>query len=184
MNVTSAAPRLRASMPSAPVPANPSSTRALAMRGARMLNSVSRSLSDVGLSPSHVGAFRRRPFNDPAITRIIAARLKPSRYTSRSLPDPPDQPDPPDPPDQLDPSDPPDLPDLNELEALLPAGQQLVDAGGARRERLKPARRLALRRVQHVAVTHEIDHAECRDAGLPRPDEIARAPQPQIPLRD
>src|SRR5438445_12742683 len=140
-----------------------------------MLNSVSRSLSDVGLSPSHVGAFRRRPFNDPAITRIIAARLKPSRYTSRSLPDPPDLPDP---------SDPPDLPDLNELEALLPAGQQLVDAGGARRERLKPARRLALRRVQHVAVTHEIDHAECRDAGLPRPDEIARAPQPQIPLRD
>ena len=29
------------------------------MRGARMLNSVSRSLSDVGLTPSHVGVLSR-----------------------------------------------------------------------------------------------------------------------------
>src|SRR5687768_16801811 len=54
-------------MPTAPVPAYPSSTRAPWMRGARMLKSVSRSLSEVGRSPSHVGAFRRRPLNVPAM---------------------------------------------------------------------------------------------------------------------
>src|SRR5438874_10954543 len=35
-----------------------------------MLNNVSRSLSDVGRSPSHDGAFSRRPFSVPAMTRI------------------------------------------------------------------------------------------------------------------
>src|SRR5262252_1133318 len=44
------------------------------MRGARMLNSVSRSLSDVGRKPSHVGAFRRRPLSVPAITRTRASK--------------------------------------------------------------------------------------------------------------
>ena len=38
------------------------------IRGARMLNSVSRSLSDVGRSPCQDGVFRRRPFRDPAMT--------------------------------------------------------------------------------------------------------------------
>src|SRR4051794_39049994 len=36
-----------------------------------MLNSVSRSLSEVGRSPSHVGALRRRPLSVPAITRTL-----------------------------------------------------------------------------------------------------------------
>ena len=40
------------------------------MRSAITLNSVSRSLSDVGLSPSHVGAASRRPFNVPAMMRM------------------------------------------------------------------------------------------------------------------
>src|SRR5262245_36928022 len=57
-------------MPTAPVPAYPSITRAPSTRGATMLNSVSRSLSDVGLSPSHVGASSRRPLYEPAITRM------------------------------------------------------------------------------------------------------------------
>ena len=57
--VGAAAERLE---PIAPVPANTSSTRAPGTRGARMLNSVSRSLSEVGRRPSHVGAFSVRPF--------------------------------------------------------------------------------------------------------------------------
>src|SRR5262245_61912270 len=73
--VTDAAPRLSASMPTAPVPAYASSTRAPAIRGARMLKIVPRSLSDVGLSPSHVGAFSWRPFSDPAMTRIRLTHL-------------------------------------------------------------------------------------------------------------
>src|SRR3954467_8834406 len=40
------------------------------MRGARILNSVSRSLSDVGRRPSQVGALSRRPLSVPAITRM------------------------------------------------------------------------------------------------------------------
>src|SRR3954463_2485677 len=36
-----------------------------------MLNSVSRSLSEGGRSPSHVGALRRRPLSVPAITRTL-----------------------------------------------------------------------------------------------------------------
>src|SRR5262245_41849641 len=34
------------------------------------LNNVSRSLSDVGRSPSHVGDFSRRPLSAPAMTRM------------------------------------------------------------------------------------------------------------------
>src|SRR5215212_8754108 len=42
------------------------------MRGARMLNIVSRSLSDVGRRPSHDGVCKRRPLYRPAITRTLA----------------------------------------------------------------------------------------------------------------
>src|SRR6185503_10989206 len=72
-NVTCDAPRLIASIPTAPVPANPSRTRAPSMLGARMLNNVSRSLSDVGRNPSQAGALRRRPFRRPAIIRMAAS---------------------------------------------------------------------------------------------------------------
>ena len=67
--VTCAAPRLSASMPTAPVPAKTSSTRAPASRPCSTLNSVSRSLSDVGRRPGQVGASRRRPFSVPAMMR-------------------------------------------------------------------------------------------------------------------
>src|SRR6187397_988625 len=73
MNVTSTAPRLSASMPSAPVPAKASRTRAPWIRGMRTLNSVSRSLSDVGRNPSHAGDFSRRPFSDPAMMRMLGS---------------------------------------------------------------------------------------------------------------
>src|SRR6266508_4647359 len=139
------------------------------MRGARMLNSVSRSLSDVGRSPSHVGAFSRRPLSDPAITRIAYARLKPSRSDSRDLPDLPD---------------PHDLPDLYELEPLRPVREQPADRRRRRPRLLEPPRRLALRDFEQLVVAHEIDHAERRHARLARPEEIARTAQPQIALRD
>src|SRR4026207_2550312 len=74
-NVTCDAPRLSASRPSAPVPAYPSSTRAPTMRGARILNSVSRNLSDVGRTPSHFGVFSRRPLNSPAMTRKLNSQF-------------------------------------------------------------------------------------------------------------
>src|SRR5476649_2202735 len=154
-NVTRVAPRLSASMPTAPVPAKPSSTVAPAIRGARMLNSVSRSLSDVGRSPSHVGALRRRPFSDPAMTRN---RLPDHQITQ--------------------------LPDLDEAEALFPARQELVHARRVGQRLREPARGLLLRRVQHVAIADEIDHPERRQAGLARAEEIAGAAQPEIALRD
>src|SRR5476649_2631012 len=165
-NVTRVAPRLSASMPTAPVPAKPSSTVAPAIRGARMLNSVSRSLSDVGRSPSHVGAFSRRPFNEPAITRIRFARLKGSRSYGPAPPAPHAS------------------SNLDELEALFPARQELVHARGVGQRLRKPARGLLLRRVQHLAIADEIDHPERRQAGLARAEEIAGAAQPEIALRD
>src|SRR5689334_5135485 len=61
-------------MPTAPVPANPSSTRLPLIRGASTLKSVSRSRSDVGRKPSHVGESSRRPFNVPP-TILIQFRL-------------------------------------------------------------------------------------------------------------
>src|SRR3954447_5359667 len=63
--VTCEAPRLNASIPTAPVSANPSRTRLPSMRGASTLNNVSRRRSDVGRSPSHVGGCSRRPFSVP-----------------------------------------------------------------------------------------------------------------------
>jgi hypothetical protein len=60
-NVASAAPRDSASMPSAPEPANKSSTRAPATRSPRIENSASRMRSDVGRVAVPVGAVRRRP---------------------------------------------------------------------------------------------------------------------------
>ena len=56
-NTTLAAPRLSASIPSAPDPANPSSTRAPSSAGARIANSDSLSRSEVGRNPGHVGAY-------------------------------------------------------------------------------------------------------------------------------
>src|SRR5262245_12777629 len=48
-----------------------------------MLNSVSRSRSDVGLSPSHVGDFSVRPRNSPA-TILIQAALRTSGRCPRA----------------------------------------------------------------------------------------------------
>src|SRR5687768_17317877 len=48
-----------------------------------MLKSVSRSLSEVGRSPSQVGAFSRRPLKRPAITRMEPWRARRVEGTRR-----------------------------------------------------------------------------------------------------
>ena len=86
-NRQNAAPRDRASSPSAPVPAKRSMTRApasenLSMPCARMLNRDSRTRSDVGRTVSSFGAAMARPRKRPAT--ILMACLAPA--PSRALP--------------------------------------------------------------------------------------------------
>src|SRR5277367_4842336 len=70
MKMDSAAPRLRASMPTAPVPENTSTKREPAMAGPRMLKSVSRRRSLVGRSASPFRLFKMRLRYFPAIMRM------------------------------------------------------------------------------------------------------------------
>jgi hypothetical protein len=72
--VTWAAPRDRASTPSAPLPANRSTTRAptTAARLPRALNTASRTRSVVGRVRAPGGATSVRPRAVPATTRIVA----------------------------------------------------------------------------------------------------------------
>src|ERR1700686_2105323 len=70
MKTTSEAPRLRASMPTAPVPAKTSRKREPAMLGPSTLKRVSRSLSLVGRKAEPFRDFRRRLRYWPAITRM------------------------------------------------------------------------------------------------------------------
>src|SRR5438105_6140734 len=153
-----------------------------------MLNSVSRSLSDVGRTPSHAGALRRRPLSVPAITRNA---IWPSIGDPERSPYLCDPPDPPNPlatrkgsPYLCDLPDPPDLSDLDQPETLLPREQQPVEACGFGRRAREIARRFPMRHVEHLAIADEIDHAEGRHAGLPRAEEIARSAQREIALRD
>src|SRR3954469_16323001 len=83
-NVTCEAPRLNASIPTAPVPANPSRRRLPSMRGASTLNNVSRSRSDVGRSPSQVGECSRRPLSVPP-TILIRRGFSPDAHQPESL---------------------------------------------------------------------------------------------------
>src|SRR5262245_9587252 len=73
-NVQWAAPRDRASMPSAPVPANRSATRASRTRSrlTSALKTASRTLSVVGRVSRPGGDSIRRPRNSPATTRTPA----------------------------------------------------------------------------------------------------------------
>src|SRR5262249_38174353 len=51
------------------------STTAPSMTGARMLNNVSRSLSDVGLNPCQSGSLSLRPFSEPLMIRMTQSRI-------------------------------------------------------------------------------------------------------------
>src|SRR5690349_1356909 len=68
--VTSLAPRLNASMPTAPVPAYRSKKRQPGMRVPRIENRASLTLSEVGRNEIPRGPLRRRPRWEPAMTRI------------------------------------------------------------------------------------------------------------------
>src|SRR6266404_1477743 len=70
MKIAWAAPRLRASMPTAPVPAKISRNREPEIFGARTLKRVSRRRSLVGRSALPLRLFRMRLRYLPAITRI------------------------------------------------------------------------------------------------------------------
>ncbi len=72
------APRLSASMPTLPEPAYASRNTAPSMRGARMLNSASRSRSGVGRTVSPWGVFSRRDRNSPPMTRIASLPAYPT----------------------------------------------------------------------------------------------------------
>src|SRR5260370_40310203 len=72
MNRTSTAPRLRASMPTAPVPAKASTKREPLTRSPRTLNRVSRSRSLVGRSARPLRLFKMRLRYFPAMTRMDA----------------------------------------------------------------------------------------------------------------
>src|SRR6266446_7068971 len=90
MNTTSAAPRLRASMPIAPVPAKRSAKRAPEMFGANTLNKVSRKRSLVGRSARPFKLLRMRLRYVPAMTRIeispCLSRYAPSDSGAAILP--------------------------------------------------------------------------------------------------
>src|SRR6266850_639751 len=70
MNTTSAAPRLSASIPIAPVPAKRSAKRAPEIFGANTLNKVSRKRSLVGRSARPFKLLRMRLRYIPAMTRM------------------------------------------------------------------------------------------------------------------
>src|SRR5258705_13116986 len=167
MNVTCAAPRLTASMPTAPVPANPSSTRAPSTRGVRILNSVSRSLSDVGRRPSHVGALRRRPLNRPAITRIACEPRRPAGWRAQRafVAIPP-------------------LSNLYQPELLLPALLHELQELARQPALVHERPRLAVRGLHDVAVPHQVARAQLRQPRLPRAEEVARPAQLEVALRD
>src|SRR5437773_1891278 len=152
------------------------------MRGATTLNSVSRSLSEVGRSSSQVGVFSRRPLSEPAITRILGnlelgiwnlecvRNLECGRECQTwnaganskfQIPNS----------KLLDLA----LPDLDKFEPILPRLQQLPDLRRGRGRPVEPSDRFAPGDLEQFAIPHEIDHPERRQAGLPRPEEITRA---------
>jgi hypothetical protein len=72
MKVACAAPRLRASMPTAPEPAQMSRNRLPLTQGARMLKSVSRNRSEVGLTFSPPAVRNLLPLCFPPITLTLS----------------------------------------------------------------------------------------------------------------
>ncbi len=86
-NVTDAAPRDRASIPRAPVPANRSTTRIpfRSTRLPRMSKIDSRTRSDVGLTPSGTGAPSRRPRLVPPTTRLDLHRSRSALLEERRV---------------------------------------------------------------------------------------------------
>src|SRR5580765_2041590 len=144
------------------------------MRGARTLNSVSRSLSDVGRPPSQVGESRRRPFRVPAITRIESDYLVMRRFGDIS----PDR----SPSHQF--AELTDSLDLYQPESLLPALEHLRQRLSRRRGGFEPRVRFDFRAIEDRAIANEIDRSERRHARLARAEEVAWPAQREIALRN
>src|SRR6266403_2976438 len=83
---TWAAPRLRASIPMPPMPAQPSRKVVPSTLAPRMLNSVSLSLSLVGLIPGGGVALRRRLLYRPEIMRMFRSGHPKSLITDGQCP--------------------------------------------------------------------------------------------------
>src|SRR5688572_17865052 len=164
MHVAAAAPRLSASSATAPVPENTSRTRAPSMRGARMLNNVSRSLSDVGRSPCHLGVFNVRPLCVPAMMRIV-------RPTGQRDNGPTGQPS-------------SSLADRNQAELPLPHVLYIRLLRWRQRAILDAGARLFEGALEQIGVAHQVAGAQHRHAVLPRAEEVARPAQPQVALGD
>src|SRR6266404_6206375 len=84
MNTACAAPRLRASMPTAPVPAKMSRKREPEILGARTLKRVSRRRSLVGRRALPLRDFKMRLRYLPAITRICLRKVREKNLTQRA----------------------------------------------------------------------------------------------------
>src|SRR5437867_12024765 len=156
-----------------------------------MLKSVSRNLSEVGRSPSHVGAVSRWPFNLPAMTRIPTNLFctgggapPPPRAVADAAEDRAAWPGPTRGSRAWDPWPQALLSNFDQLEAGFPSLQQVLHRGGRRRRLVEPRDRFALRGVENLPVADEIHHAKRRHAGLPRAEEIPGAAKTQVALRD
>src|SRR4029453_5894315 len=167
-NVTCAAPRLRASMPMAPVPAYPSRNHAPSIRGASTLKSVSRSLSDVGPSPSHAGVCSVRPLCAPAMTRIkpsptcrLRARRELKVGPARST-----------------------LPNANQTEPLLPTRADERGKCLGLRRIFERQDRFATCLLHQLMIAQQVADAKRRHARLPRAEEVAGAAKLEGPLVD
>src|ERR1041384_960586 len=135
------------------------------MRGARMLKSVSRSLSDVGRRPGQSGLFKRRPLYRPPITRInheVHEGREGLETQTWLWP----------------------LTNFNQSKLILPALlhelQELARQAAGVHERA----RFPMRRFHHVAVAHEIAGSQLRQPRLPGAEEVARPAQLEIALGD
>src|SRR5262245_12043389 len=153
-----------------------------------MLNSVSRSLSEVGLTPSHFGVFSRRPLNAPAITRKrqlhAHAEACALRHGARRAPSP----------DTVErglqlPRRPGRAsqarsPDLNQPELFLPLPlhERLELCGEP--ALLYQAPRFVMRRLHDVAIAHQVAGAKLRKSRLTGAEDIARSAQFEVALGD
>src|SRR6266581_3550690 len=160
MNTTSTAPRLRASIPTAPVPAKRSTKRAPATSEPSTLKSVSRKRSLVGRSVRPLRLVRKRLRYVPAIARINT--LIGCRMSALSA-------------------------DAGEMIPLLPlAGKreqgvlQSLPLGGI----INQCKGFPPREFKQFAVAQRIGDVEAQVPGLARAEKLSRTAELEIGFRD
>ena len=128
---------------------------------ARMAKTVSFSRSDVGRSPGHVGAARRRPLYSPAITRIASPAHGPPSDRLRAHPT--------------------DAPGRTGRDQLRRASATSAPVA-ARASSAGPPSRAGLLHDRPIA--HQIAGAQRRHARLPGAEHVARPAQLEVALGD